>query len=67
MADSAAYPDTPRWVKIFGIIAFIVALLFVALHLTGHRPGHHGTTNGSVAPGKDGPPGTATPSGGGSR
>ncbi len=36
-------PDTPRWVKAFGIIAAVVILLFVTLLLTRgpHRPGRH--------------------------
>jgi hypothetical protein len=33
-------PQTPRWVKAFGIFAVALILLFVALHLTGH--GMHG-------------------------
>ena len=47
MADSPPYPGTPRWVKVFGIIA-IVLLLFVLLNvLTGggpHGPGRHGSS-----------------------
>lgn len=38
-------PGTPRWVKVFGIIAVVVVLLFVILMLTrgpgGHGPGRH--------------------------
>jgi hypothetical protein len=59
MADPPAYPDsngdtgggpqrgsdtgTPRWVKVFGIIAAVVILLFGILLLTRgpHRPGRH--------------------------
>ena len=33
--------DTPRWVKVSGIIGGILALLFVILVLTGHGPGRH--------------------------
>lgn len=33
--------STPRWVKVFGIIALVVVLLFVLLHLTGRGPGGH--------------------------
>jgi hypothetical protein len=42
MANPPAYPDTgaPRWVKVFGIIALVLILLFVILHLTGHGFGH---------------------------
>jgi hypothetical protein len=51
MADEPPYPDnnsdsgddigTPRWVKVFGLIAVALVLLFVVLMLTGHRPGRH--------------------------
>ena len=34
------YPGTPRWVKVFGIIALVLVLLFVILLLT--DPGRHG-------------------------
>jgi hypothetical protein len=47
--DTGAGPDgesttgTPRWVKVFGIVAVVVVLLFVVLLLTGgHGPGRHG-------------------------
>lgn len=36
-----ALTATPRWVKVFGIVALVVVLLFVILLLTGHRPGHY--------------------------
>jgi hypothetical protein len=36
-----AIAGTPRWVKVFGIIALLVVLLFVILLLTG-GPGGHG-------------------------
>jgi hypothetical protein len=32
----------PRWVKVFGIIAIVLVLLFVVLHLSGHGFGGHG-------------------------
>lgn len=35
------YPGTPRWVKVFGIIA-LVLLLLVVLRLTGVVAGDHG-------------------------
>lgn len=35
-------PSTPRWVKVFGIIALVLILLFVILHLTGNNFGGHG-------------------------
>ena len=55
MADPPGYPDskppaTPRWVKLFGIIALVVVLLFVLLLAGGHHgPGRH-------MHGSDGPP-----------
>jgi hypothetical protein len=41
--DTANDTGTPRWVKVFGIIALIVILLFVILLLTrgSHGPGRH--------------------------
>lgn len=33
--------STPRWVKVFGIIALVVVLLFVILHFTGGGLGLH--------------------------
>jgi hypothetical protein len=41
MVDPLRYPGTPRWVKVFGIIAIGVVLLVVILLLTG-GPGRHG-------------------------
>lgn len=51
MAEPPPSPDhgveastgAPRWVKVFGIIALIVLLLFVVMLLTGggHGPGRH--------------------------
>jgi hypothetical protein len=41
MADHPPDTGTPRWVKIFGIIAAVAILLFVAFMLTG-GPGGHG-------------------------
>ena len=32
---SSSQQATPRWVKIFGIIAIVVIVLFVLLHLSG--------------------------------
>jgi hypothetical protein len=36
-------PGTPRWVKVFGIIAVVLVVLFVISLLTGvrHGPGMH--------------------------
>ena len=41
MADLPPYPGTPRWVKVFGIIALVMVLLFVFLMFT-RGPGGHG-------------------------
>ena len=49
MADLSPIPDsngdtgTPRWVKVFGIVALVVILLFVILLFTrsSHGPGRH--------------------------
>jgi hypothetical protein len=40
--DRGSLPSTPRWVKVFGIIAVLLILLFIILHLTGQGPGLHG-------------------------
>ena len=73
MADPPRYPDTgddtgvgpgrgsttgtPRWVKVFGIIALVLILLFVILLLTrgpgggGHGPSRHtGGAGGHTPP-----------------
>ena len=42
--DRGSPPSTPRWVKMFGIIALILVLLFVILHLAGHSLGGHRAT-----------------------
>jgi hypothetical protein len=45
MVDPSPSPrsSTPRWVKVFGIIALLVALLVVVMLLLGgnHGPGRH--------------------------
>ncbi|HTE66288.1 MAG TPA: hypothetical protein VK736_08520 [Candidatus Binatia bacterium] len=57
--DSAAEPDrgsiagTPRWVKVFGIIAVVVVLIFVILLVAGggqHGPGRHTRSDGGHTP-----------------
>ena len=43
-ADTDDAPGTPRWVKIFGIIALIVVLLVVVMMIVGggnHGPSRH--------------------------
>lgn len=54
--DTRARPGTPRWVKVFGIIALVLILLVVGVLLFGgaeHGPGRHGPsggTDGQTAP-----------------
>ena len=42
-SDPVLEPDasTPRWVKVFGLIAIVVLLAFVLLHLAGGGPRVH--------------------------
>ena len=40
--DRESPPSAPRWVKVFGIIAIFLLLLFIILHLTGNNLGGHG-------------------------
>jgi hypothetical protein len=35
-------PRTPRWVKMFGLVAVILVVAFLILHLTGNGPHGHG-------------------------
>ncbi len=41
--DRGSRPGTPRWVKVFAVIAVVVILVFVVLLLTGsdHGPARH--------------------------
>ena len=50
------YPGTPRWVKVFGIIALVLVLLVVILMVASggsHGPGRHLPSGG---PGGHAPP-----------
>ena len=49
ISDNELTTRTPRWVKVFGIIAFVLVLVFVILQLTGggHGPGRHTQSGGS--------------------
>ena len=47
MANRPPYPGTPRWVKVFGIIAIVVVLLVVIMLLTGHGTGRHIPSDGA--------------------
>jgi hypothetical protein len=44
MPDLPTYPGTPRWVKVAGVVAAVLVLIFVALLHAGviHGPGLHG-------------------------
>ena len=55
MVDPPPYPGTPRWVKVFGIIALVLVLLFVILLSPAcrHGPGRHTPPGG---PGGHTPP-----------
>ncbi|HEU4596205.1 MAG TPA: hypothetical protein VFS10_13785 [Pyrinomonadaceae bacterium] len=62
MTDPPRHPDpkphtTPRWVKVFGVIAVVVILLFVILHISvgprrhgSHTPPSGGTERGAQRP-----------------
>jgi hypothetical protein len=53
MANRPPYPGTPRWVKMFGIIAIVLVLLMAMMLLSGHGPGRHtssGDARGQVTP-----------------
>ncbi len=41
-------PGTPRWVKVFGIIALVLVLVFITLHLTGRSPMDHNSNMGDM-------------------
>lgn len=55
-AGSELKPTTPRWVKVFGIIALVLVVLVVVMLATGggnHGPGRHtgsGDPGGQSAP-----------------
>jgi hypothetical protein len=57
MADRPPYPGIPQWVKVFGIIGIVVALLVVIILVTGvggeHGPGRHSPSDdasGTITP-----------------
>jgi hypothetical protein len=63
--DRDTTTGTPRWVKVFGTIAIIVAVLFVILMLVGggrHGPGRHRLSDGRL--GGQTPPAGVTENGG---
>jgi hypothetical protein len=49
-ADHESATSTPRWVKVFGVIAVVVVVLFVILLLTGgHGPSRHTESGDAVS------------------
>lgn len=55
--DRGSNTSAPRWVKVFGIIAFVLVLLVVVIIFTGvsgeHGPGRHmpsGSAGGHTSP-----------------
>jgi hypothetical protein len=40
-AGRGSITGTPRWVKVFGIIAVALVVLVIFMLLTGHGPGRH--------------------------
>ena len=57
MTEPSHYPGAPRWVKVFGAIAIILALLFAIVKIAGvggqHGPGRHfpaGDAGGDTPP-----------------
>ncbi len=52
--DGGSPPATPRWVKVFALIALVAVLVFLVLLLVGgeHGPGRHlGSRDGGHTPG----------------
>ena len=61
---AATRPGTPRWVKVFGIIALLLLVLVVVMLVAGggnHGPGRHSGSdgNGQAAPSGAGESGTS--------
>lgn len=42
MAEPPPYPGTPHWVWWAGLAAVLAVIAFVAMHLAGLAPTHHG-------------------------
>ncbi len=54
MPDPTGYPGTPRWVKVSGLLALVLLILFFVVHLSGHGPGAHGHSPQSHMPVREG-------------
>jgi hypothetical protein len=67
MAEPPPYPGTPRWVKVFGIIALGLVLLVAIVVFTGvggpHGPGRHIPSGDDPTPSRGGLGGPHTPEG----
>lgn len=61
--DRGSVTDTPRWVKVFGIVALVLVLAFVITHLTGKGFSHDDHTGSGDKP-ASGEHGGHTPAGG---
>jgi hypothetical protein len=49
-SSTTIYPGTPRWVKVFGIVALVLVLLVVIMMFAGggrHGPGRHMPSGGA--------------------
>ena len=65
--DAGARPSTPRWVKVFGIIALLLLVLVVVMLVAGggnHGPGRHSGSDGNGQAVPSGEPGHKPPPGG---
>jgi hypothetical protein len=45
-----ATPPTPRWVKMFGLVALALFILFLVVHLSGGGLGRHMSPAGATDP-----------------
>jgi hypothetical protein len=53
--DHVSTTGAPRWVKVFGVIALVLVLLFVILRLTGRGLGGHTPHSNATEHGKQQP------------
>jgi hypothetical protein len=49
MSRKLSHHGTPRWVKVFGLIALVLILLTGVMLLAGHGPGQHAPSGGAGA------------------
>jgi hypothetical protein len=59
-SSTTGYPGTPRWVKVFGIVAFVLVLLVIVVIVSGvggqHGPARHLPSGAPGGPGGQTPP-----------